>query len=235
MMMRAQSNRSQPAWSAVTVVLSAAVGTAAALASADNLLRLPGGWVWDGGIAVETAGGWVGSGWRSFPGVNPPWNPVTAPVDPLPRLLRGEGPAVTVVRVEREQSSEPLRGSGGDRPSCGTGRFGADRSTIPAIYVGSGRAREVDLPAAIGILPPDEMLRRYREHREAQLRMAAPVELPAEPRPDDGQGRTATISSTVGVTRKAPSGSPRSAESSSARSDSSHASSQSPSATSRGA
>jgi hypothetical protein len=102
-------------------------------------------------------------------------------VDPLPRPLRGEGPAVAVVRVEREQSSEPLRGSGGDRPSCGTGRFGADRSTIPAIYVGSGRAREVDLPAAIGILPPDEMLRRYREHREAQLRMAAPVELPAEP------------------------------------------------------
>jgi hypothetical protein len=47
-----------------------------ASAHGDMLLEIPGGFVWDGGSAVRTANGWVGSGWHRFPGYSPPWDPV---------------------------------------------------------------------------------------------------------------------------------------------------------------
>lgn len=37
--------------------------------------------VWSSGIAVKLdKGAWVGSSFETWPGVNPPWNPVSAPV-----------------------------------------------------------------------------------------------------------------------------------------------------------
>lgn len=56
-------------------------------ASADAVFRISDGlYVWSGpggtGMANQlSAGNWVGSGWDSFPGVSPPWNPVV-PVNP---------------------------------------------------------------------------------------------------------------------------------------------------------
>jgi len=54
---------------------------ATATATADVFLHVGDGMVmWRGGRAISVGGGsWVGSGWSTFPGVNPPWNPVVAP------------------------------------------------------------------------------------------------------------------------------------------------------------
>jgi hypothetical protein len=46
-------------------------------------------WVWDGGSAYRSGNLWVGGGWDTFPGVSPPWNPVTPPPPLLPRGRHG--------------------------------------------------------------------------------------------------------------------------------------------------
>lgn len=72
-------------------------------AHADMLLRLSDSViVWNGGIAVNNGNGWYGQGWDRFPGVNPPWNPVTQPV-PEPQ------PVAPVVIVEPEPMPAPCR------------------------------------------------------------------------------------------------------------------------------
>lgn len=55
--------------------LGAIVVSAAALG--DILIPSYRMWVWDGGMAVgDSTGGWMGTGWNTFPGVNPPWNQI---------------------------------------------------------------------------------------------------------------------------------------------------------------
>jgi hypothetical protein len=85
--------------------------SATAAATADVFLHVGEGMVmWRGGCAISVGGGsWVGSGWSTFPGVNPPWNPVMAPAEarvaagaPSPRPALGGSamltpPAVTVI------------------------------------------------------------------------------------------------------------------------------------------
>lgn len=51
-----------------------------ATASADSLFRYGEAWSWNGGFAYPVGpGNWVGRGWETFPGVNPPWNSITPP------------------------------------------------------------------------------------------------------------------------------------------------------------
>ncbi|MFM9181353.1 MAG: hypothetical protein ACKOV8_08950, partial [Phycisphaerales bacterium] len=56
---------------------------AVALAShahAEVLFQLPDTmWVGNGGSATKIGNGWYGNGWDRFPGVNPPWNPISPP------------------------------------------------------------------------------------------------------------------------------------------------------------
>jgi hypothetical protein len=52
----------------------------AANASGEILYRVSDSfWVWNGGSAYRSGNLWVGGGWDTFPGVSPPWNPVTPP------------------------------------------------------------------------------------------------------------------------------------------------------------
>lgn len=70
----------------------AAAASIAAPTRADFLLETgTGQWVWNGGMATNLGGMWVGSGWDRFPGVNPPWNPVSngAPLTPWETGLAG--------------------------------------------------------------------------------------------------------------------------------------------------
>jgi hypothetical protein len=66
----------------------------AANASGEILYRVSDSfWVWDGGSAYRSGNLWVGGGWDTFPGVSPPWNPVTPPPPLLPRGRHGMPPA----------------------------------------------------------------------------------------------------------------------------------------------
>ena len=68
--------------SAVVAVAVAVVVAFTPAASADVLFKISDGlYVWSGpsgnGMAnCISPGNWVGSGWDTFPGVSPPWNPV---------------------------------------------------------------------------------------------------------------------------------------------------------------
>lgn len=52
----------------------------ASSAHADILVPMHRMWVWDGGMAADMGRGmWAGTGWDRFPGVSPPWNPISQP------------------------------------------------------------------------------------------------------------------------------------------------------------
>ena len=91
-----------------------------ASAFADNLIEIPGGFVWNGGVATEISGGWIGSGWDSFPGINPPWNPVALPVVPAsPVVVQATAPRQCVqatVAPRRPTVVGYLRICGGEVP-----------------------------------------------------------------------------------------------------------------------
>lgn len=91
-----------------------AIITAAALCCtvrADFLIAIPNGFVWDGGSAVRTANGWVGSGWERFPGVNPPWNPVGGNDERVAVQAVLQQPVVPVAIPCAERTSRPSRAS----------------------------------------------------------------------------------------------------------------------------
>lgn len=48
-------------------------------ARADMLVQFGDAYLWSGGVAWNNGSGWYGQGWDRFPGVNPPWNPVSLP------------------------------------------------------------------------------------------------------------------------------------------------------------
>jgi len=158
-------------------------------AHADNLLRIPGGWVWDGGSAVEVANGWVGSGWASFPGVNPPWNPVAlpgrsgteAPTEPTP-ASRQDAPEV-VASVTIVPARMPVEA---DR------RRESSAPVLPSIYVSArprpGALTDAEAREAIGMPDDRELHRRMqafvdarRAAAERDAAMMRSAEVPAVP------------------------------------------------------
>lgn len=160
-------------------------------AHADNLLRIPGGWVWNGGVAVEAANGWVGSGWASFPGVNPPWNPVAPPARP------GVEAQLEAARSPRPAAPEPVA-SVVVVPACVP--IEAERSrqasppVLPSIHVSArprpGVLTEAEFREAIGMPDDAELHRRMQafvaarraavDEAVALPRSAAVVSVPAQ-------------------------------------------------------
>jgi hypothetical protein len=105
--------------------MKSAIIAAAALcgtAVADNLIAIPGGFTWSGGVAIETANGWIGSGWDRFPGVNPPWNPIAMPIvpqgtsAPVPPPVTVRECAQVTIPVAKPTVIGHLRICGGDVP-----------------------------------------------------------------------------------------------------------------------
>lgn len=80
-------------------------------ASADFLIAIPNGFVWDGGSAVRTANGWVGSGWERFPGVNPPWNSIGGEAERVAVQTVLSQPIPAVVMPCEPTRSRPARAS----------------------------------------------------------------------------------------------------------------------------
>jgi hypothetical protein len=68
-----------------SIALSAFALLLAPSARADYLFRIgPGFYVWNGGMASSIGdGSWVGTGWDTFPGVSPPWDPVVPALPPV--------------------------------------------------------------------------------------------------------------------------------------------------------
>lgn len=61
--------------------------------------------IWQAGIAAKLDNGaWVGSSFETWPGVNPPWNPVSAPVQVVTPVVSAP---VQVFSPPPRQSSSP--------------------------------------------------------------------------------------------------------------------------------
>lgn len=73
-------------------------------AHADLLLRISDSvTVWNGGIAWTDGTNWYGQGWDRFPGVSPPWNPVT----PEQSVAPAPAPVAVTVQQPRPVRQEP--------------------------------------------------------------------------------------------------------------------------------